>query len=103
MVISCIRLLSKGQEGIHVFQDMFGLPFTLVVRGKIQENGKSYAIFRTMWEGDAGSHPEDERTGLPYCISFLTITFRSTYLQNSWNNTLLSWILSMVRSIKNGQ
>jgi hypothetical protein len=58
-------IVSKGREGIHVFEDYFGSELTIVVRGIHEENGRKYGIVRTMWKGNAGTHVECQRTGLP--------------------------------------
>lgn len=69
-IVKIADKISQGREGIHVFQDNFGLPLTMVLRGTCEVNGKNYTIFRTMWEGDAGKHNEGERTGLPIIYHF---------------------------------
>lgn len=93
--------ISEGKEGIHVFHDRCGLLQTMVIRGTHQKDEKSYSIFRTIWNGDAGSHPDGGRTGLPYFVSFFEIKSGSVRLQNTRSNSILSRILPLVRRVTN--
>ena len=62
--------LTKGQDGVHVFDEHDVSAKTIVIRGRYFENGKEYGIFRTMWYGGLGSNAE-LRNGLPI-ISHIT-------------------------------
>ena len=56
--------IAGGREGIHVYQPNGGTALTMVLRGAVQHEGKSYALVRTVWDGD-DEGMKTERTGLP--------------------------------------
>jgi len=84
---------AQGKEGIHVFNPGNSFCKTIVIRGLYEENGQSFGIFRTMWQGDEGSNQQN-RGGLPYHLPLSTNKFN---LRNSWNSSICSWNLSFLQ------